>query len=55
MRMKEYHDLVVQHARTLESEVQERTAQLRTQYKETVYLMTSAALPSRPSLYAAAS
>ncbi|MGO9410035.1 MAG: two-component system response regulator [Spirochaetia bacterium] len=43
LRMKEYHDLVVQHNRTLESEVQERTAQLRSQYRETVYLMTSAA------------
>ena len=43
LRMKEYHDIVVQHSRTLESEVQERTAQLRNQYRETVYLMTSAA------------
>jgi putative two-component system response regulator len=43
LRMKEYHDLVIQHNRTLESEVQERTAQLRSQYRETVYLMTSAA------------
>jgi putative two-component system response regulator len=43
LRVKEYHDLVVQNNRTLESEVQERTAQLRNQYRETVYLMTSAA------------
>ncbi len=43
LRMKEYHDIVIQHNRTLESEVRERTAQLRSQYRETVYLMTSAA------------
>jgi putative two-component system response regulator len=43
LHMKEYHDLVVQHNRSLESEVQERTAQLLSQYRETVYLMTSAA------------
>jgi putative two-component system response regulator len=43
LRVKEYHELVVQHNRTLESEVQKRTAQLRNQYRETVYLMTSVA------------
>ncbi|HTP59793.1 MAG TPA: HD domain-containing phosphohydrolase [Spirochaetia bacterium] len=43
LRMKEYHDIVIQNNRSLESEVRERTNQLLSQYRETVYLMTSAA------------
>ncbi len=43
LRLKEYSDLLKNHNALLESQVRERTAQLRESYRETILLLTSAA------------
>lgn len=43
LRLKEYSDLLRDHNALLESQVRERTAQLRESYRETILLLTSAA------------
>ena len=43
LRLKEYGDLLASLNRILETRVQEKTAQLQESYKQTVYLLTSAA------------
>ena len=42
LRLKAYGDLLKEHASTLEHLVDDRTAQLRDSYRETIYLLTSA-------------
>jgi putative two-component system response regulator len=43
LRLKEYSDLLHDHNALLESQVRERTAQLRESYRETILLLTNAA------------
>lgn len=43
LRLKEYQNLLADHNRRLESQVAERTAQLREAYKDTIYTMVRAA------------
>jgi putative two-component system response regulator len=43
LRLKEYSDVLKNHNALLESQVRERTAQLRESYRETILLLTSAA------------
>ena len=42
LRLKQYGDFLKEHAQTLEILVDERTAQLRGSYRETIFLLTSA-------------